>query len=589
MYQEADSISALQTQGLENHAPTAESGQRIIGKINQSLASLRGFMLLKTDGMKTARGKAWDDIAQELEILHKQAESFFSASKEKHLEELSVVLAEFKTAQEKVEALAGDGKAELAIKALGSEAAPRGVRALEITESLLAREHKLMSANSTALKAEMSALTGLVTWTSIASLIVGGFIAWRITRSITQSITSQKASLAHIVENKDLTSRISGIADRDIGELSTSINSLTEAFDQALASVSTTAEKVHAGASQIDDASASLSDGASQQAASIEEIAASLQSVSHTTDVTAENASKAAKQSSDSQVAANNGLEEVEQMMEAMGEIQNSSDEINKVIQVIENIAFQTNLLALNAAVEAARAGDAGKGFAVVAEEVRNLAMQSANAAKETTEMIQTSTDRASRGVSIAERVNRALEQIVDATAQVNNLVVEIAGACDEQSNGLREVGGGMESLNEVTQNTASSAEELAAASKESRGIIESLQHDIADFNISDSKPQNVSTTPEYEPSTPVCKTTSDPEPEAASAESTSWSPAPSVPVSRTAPTVEATPAPPAKPSEPEQNFGALDDLDLSEVMGSENNKTLFDDEDIEVPDSARF
>ena len=181
----------------------------------------------------------------------------------------------------------------------------------------------------------------------------------------------------------------------------------------------------------------------------------------------AENAQQASSLSEESQNNADKGASEMQAMNEAMDSIKESSEQISKVIKVIDEIAFQTNLLALNAAVEAARAGEHGKGFAVVAEEVRSLALRSAEAAQETAAMIEQSVERANNGVSIAGRVGDALSGIVDSSRKVNTLLTEIASASHEQSEGIDQVNKGVAELDKVTQRNAGNSEELASGAEE--------------------------------------------------------------------------------------------------------------------------
>ena len=167
-----------------------------------------------------------------------------------------------------------------------------------------------------------------------------------------------------------------------------------------------------------------------------------------------------------------------------MGEINESSNSVSKVIKVIDEIAFQTNLLALNAAVEAARAGKFGKGFAVVAEEVRNLASRSAEAAKNTTSMIESSINQVESGVKNADQADEILKEFISIIEKVNDLVCEISAASKEQSNGVGEISESLNLVNDVVQNNSSISEQTAAASEQLKDQAETMQHLIDSFNL---------------------------------------------------------------------------------------------------------
>jgi methyl-accepting chemotaxis protein len=177
----------------------------------------------------------------------------------------------------------------------------------------------------------------------------------------------------------------------------------------------------------------------------------------------------------------------MQKLSAAMDAIKKSADATAKIVKTIDEIAFQTNLLALNAAVEAARAGDAGKGFAVVAEEVRNLAMRSAEAAKNTANLIEESVRNADGGVQINEDVSRNLQEIRDQIKKVSDVMAEIAAASEQQSQGVDQITTAVEQMNTVTQQTAANAEESASAAQELSAQAEEMLGMVSHFKLTNS------------------------------------------------------------------------------------------------------
>ncbi|MGF1633592.1 MAG: methyl-accepting chemotaxis protein [Phycisphaerae bacterium] len=243
------------------------------------------------------------------------------------------------------------------------------------------------------------------------------------------------------------------------------------------------ADQVAAASAQVSSASQSLAQGSSEQAAALEETSSSLEEMSSQTKKNAETAQQAAALADDAQQAAGRGNVSMTKMGQAINDIQASAQETAKIIKVIDEIAFQTNLLALNAAVEAARAGEAGKGFAVVAEEVRNLAMRSAEAAKNTSQLIEQSVGNSRNGVTIAQEVGKVLAEITQSSEKVNGLIAEIAAATREQSTGIEQVNQAVGQMDKVTQQNAANAEESAAASEELASQAAQLQQVVGDLS----------------------------------------------------------------------------------------------------------
>jgi len=286
----------------------------------------------------------------------------------------------------------------------------------------------------------------------------------------------------------DLTFRITAQLAPKTAALKSNFNTAAERLRDALRGINGATGGIHAGSEEIAQASDDLSRRTEQQAASLEETAAALDQITATVRKTASGALEVSSLVAQARTGAERSGAIVEQAVSAMSQIETSSNQVNQIISVIDEIAFQTNLLALNAGVEAARAGEAGRGFAVVAQEVRALAQRSADAAKEIKTLISTSSQQVGAGVDLVAQTGEALRAIVGQVALIDALVKEIAASAQEQSTGLHQVNVAVNQMDQVVQQNAAMVEEATAATHSLRGEAGELAVLVSRFQVGSSQ-----------------------------------------------------------------------------------------------------
>ncbi len=304
----------------------------------------------------------------------------------------------------------------------------------------------------------------------------------------------------------DLTYRVDIDFPQAYQRLQSDFNGAITQMEEAMRTIVQAANSIGSGSDEIASAADDLSRRSEQQAASLEETAAALDEITATVKRSSAGAVEASRVVTSTRSDAERSAVVVRGAVDAMNQIEKSSQEISQIIGVIDEIAFQTNLLALNAGVEAARAGDAGRGFAVVAQEVRALAQRSADAAKEIKTLISSSTQQVSQGVSMVGQTGEALQAIVGKVSEIDGLVSEIAASGAEQATGLNEVNAAVNQMDQTVQQNAAMVEESTAASHALKGEANSLMQMIGRFQVSGAQAARPSSTRRAAPPTQVTR-----------------------------------------------------------------------------------
>lgn len=304
-----------------------------------------------------------------------------------------------------------------------------------------------------------------------------------IIENLTEVIKEIDKQLSALAEG-DLTSESSLEYPGDLAQLKLSIERIFSDLNASMGQINQSSDQVSTGSAQVSAAAQALSQGTTEQASSIEELSATINDISSQIKENAGNALKANELANQAGEALEVGSRQMEEMVNAMTEISQMSGQIGKIIKTIDDIAFQTNILALNAAVEAARAGQAGRGFAVVADEVRNLAQKSAEAAKNTTELIENTVNAVEKGRKIAHGTAESIGVVVEKSDAVVVNLKKISEASVEQAESVAQVTQGVEQISAVVQTNSATAEESAASSEELSSQAELMKDLVSNFKI---------------------------------------------------------------------------------------------------------
>lgn len=309
-----------------------------------------------------------------------------------------------------------------------------------------------------------------------------------------QCIASTFSFITHVVHISQALEKVAGgdltveapcLSDKDV--MGVSLQKMVGNLNSMFGEINNATTQVTAGSRQISNGSQALAQGSAEQAAAVEELSTSMSEIASKTRKNAGMATHAAELAATIKQNAEKGSMQMDQMLEAVKEIQEASKSIGKVIKVIDDIAFQTNILALNAAVEAARAGQHGKGFAVVAEEVRNLAAKSADAAKDTEALIANSMEKSELGAYIAGETAVSLAEIVVGIKESGIIIGDMARSSEEQSAAIGQINSGIDQVAQVVNQNSATAQESASASEEMSEQADTLEGLVARFKLPDA------------------------------------------------------------------------------------------------------
>ena len=323
---------------------------------------------------------------------------------------------------------------------------------------------------------------------AIAALaaLLGGVIAWALSRSITRQLGGEPAyasGVAREIAAGNLSVEVQ-VQRGDKSSLLANMQAMRDSLAAVVSSVRHGSESVAAASEQIAQGNQDLSARTEEQASALEQTAASMEELGTTVRHNADNAQQANQLARSASMVAVQGGQVVTQVVDTMRGISDSSRRIADIISVIDGIAFQTNILALNAAVEAARAGEQGRGFAVVASEVRALAQRSADAAKEIKTLITDSVERVEQGTALVDRAGSTMEEVVQSIRRVTDIMGEISAASSEQSSGVAQVGEAVTQMDRATQQNAALVEEMAASAGSLSSQAQQLVQAVSVFRL---------------------------------------------------------------------------------------------------------
>jgi methyl-accepting chemotaxis protein len=472
---------------VDDRIPKMDAANTVASKVDAIAISLRNMMLTQD---LADRNKQIEIIKESRQIVGKNIELLerlvTTPKGIELLQEIKTQRARYLAGQEALIALVMADKQDESIVYLSKELRPVLGAFKGSISALIALQMEIMESAATAAREDYKTAQTLMLGLSLLALVLAAGIGALITRGLLKDLggePSVAADLARAVAQGDFTHTVT-VRAGDTQSMMANLNAMQGSLAQVVTTVRQGSEGVATASAEIAQGNNDLSARTEQQASALEQTAASMEELGSTVKQNADSARTANQLAMNASSVAIQGGKVVDQVVDTMKGINESSRKISDIISVIDGIAFQTNILALNAAVEAARAGEQGRGFAVVASEVRSLAGRSAEAAKEIKSLINASVERVEHGTALVDQAGTTMTEVVDSIKRVTDIMGEISAASNEQSIGVQQVGEAVTQMDQATQQNAALVEEMAAAASSLKSQAQELVQVVAAFKV---------------------------------------------------------------------------------------------------------
>ena len=475
---------------VDQHVPKMGAANTVASKVDSIAIALRNMMLTQD---LADRNRQIETIKESRTVVIKNIElleTLITLPKGKELlQEVKTQRSRYLAGQEALIALVMADKKEESVVYLSKELRPVLAAFKGSVSALISLQVELMESTAAAAREDYKTGRALMMGLGLLSLVLAAGIGALITLGLLKDLggePGEAADLARAVAQGDFTHTVT-VKAGDTQSMMANLNTMQTSLVQVVMTVRQGSEGVATASAEIAQGNNDLSARTEQQASALEQTAASMEELGSTVKQNADSARTANQLAQNASSVAVQGGRVVDQVVETMKGINESSRKISDIIQVIDGIAFQTNILALNAAVEAARAGEQGRGFAVVASEVRSLAGRSAEAAKEIKTLINASVERVEHGTALVDQAGSTMTEVVDSIKRVTDIMGEISAASNEQSTGVAQAGEAVSQMDQATQQNAALVEQMAAAASSLKSQAQELVHVVAAFKVDGS------------------------------------------------------------------------------------------------------